>query len=332
MNEFSEVPVLVTGSTGFVGSHLARKLLSLGADVRLLIRDPEAKELAREFSSKGAKVFSGDLRDERAVIEAASGAQYIFHIGAIFREAKFPDSVYFDINVRGTKNILKAAQTHGVKRVIHCSTNGVHGGHSGKPIDETAPYSPSDVYQKSKVEAEKIVLASQVDVSIIRPAMIWGDGDLRFKKLFRGIVRRRLPIIGDGKSWTHWIWVGDLVNSFLLAAIRPEASRQAYLIAGRRPVHLDYVYKTIADLGGVKVLPFKIPVLPIQLLGDVVEGICRPLGIEPPIHRRRADFFIKHRIFNTEKAQRELGFQPESDFEDECEKLYRWYLEHGHLS
>ncbi len=332
---FAGQPVLVTGSTGFVGGHLARRLVDLGADVRLLIRDPETKPFATEMKAKGAIIIPGDLRDLESVTTAVTGTKFVFHIGAIFREAKFADSVYFDINVGGTKNILEAAMSAGTGRVIHCSTNGVHGGHSSTPISENAPFKPSDVYQESKVEAENVVMhayrSGRVDVSIIRPAMIWGDGDLRFKKLFRGVARRRLPIIGDGNSWTHWIWVGDLVQSFLLAAITPAASGQPYLIAGRRPVPLHEVYETIADLAGVSVLPFKVPVKPIQLLGDLVESICRPLSIEPPIHRRRADFFIKHRIFDISKAQTELGFQPAADFTDECARLFRWYKDNGHL-
>jgi len=331
--EFLNVPVLITGSTGFVGGHLTEKLLALGADVRLLVRDPNS-ESATNFESEGAKLFQGDLRSLAEVTEATEGVKFVFHVGAIFREAKFEDSVYFDINVGGTENVLRAAKDAGVSRVIYCSTNGVHGGHSELPIAEDAPFAPSDVYQESKVQSEHSVMAAfekGLDVSIIRPAMIWGEGDLRFKKLFRGIARRRLPIIGDGKSWTHWIHVADLVNAFLLAALKEEASGQAFLIAGERPVRLEYVYETIAKLAEVDVLPFKIPALPIQIIGSIVETIVRPLGIEPPIHRRRADFFIKHRIFNTEKAQKLLSFKPALKFEAECERVFNWYDRLGHL-
>jgi dihydroflavonol-4-reductase len=331
MSELAQIPVLVTGANGFVGSHLTRMLHRDGARVRIFVRDANT-ETVKEFSSLGVEVATGDLRDLTSVQSAVSGMHYVFHVGAIFREAKFPDEVYFEINLGGTQNIIEACKNNGVKRLVYCSTNGVHGGHSEQPINEVAPFAPSDVYQRSKAAAELAVAeCSDLDYSIIRPAMIWGEGDLRFKKLFRGVARRSLPIIGDGQSWTHWIDVEDLARSFILAAVKPEASRQAYLIAGRRPVRLEYVYQTIAKLAGVKVLPFKVPALPIQLLGSVVELMVRPFGIEPPLHRRRADFFIKHRIFDISKAQRELGFAPRGEFEEECERVFRWYQDNGHL-
>jgi nucleoside-diphosphate-sugar epimerase len=331
MNQITGSKALVTGANGFVGSHLTRMLLRQGAKVRVLVRNKELP-VVKEFASLGAEVFTGDLRDAQTVKNAASGIDYVFHIGAIFREAKFPDEVYFDINLGGTRNVITACRESGVRRLLYCSTNGVHGGHSESPVSEDAPFAPSDVYQQSKAAAEREVAnCEDLDFAIIRPAMIWGEGDLRFLKLFRGVSRRRLPIIGDGKSWTHWIDAEDLAQAFILAAVRPEASRQAYLIAGNRPVPLEYVYQTIAKLAGVKVLPFKIPALPIQLLGSLVELLVKPLGIEPPLHRRRADFFIKHRIFDTSKARRELGFCPRGDFEEECERVFRWYQAQGYL-
>ncbi len=324
---------LVTGATGFVGGHLAKRLLDDGCDVTLLVRN-ERSDAAIRLQQLGAKIIAGDLRVRDSVAKAAKDVDIIFHVGAIFREAKFPDQVYFDINVGGTKNLLESAEN--CERFIYCSTNGVHGGLSSDPIDESAPFHPSDTYQQSKLEAERLLeeFAGKTGLrwSTIRPAMIWGDGDLRFKKLFRGVAHRKLPIIGTGKTWCHFIWVHDLVESFLLAATRDEAVGRAYLIAGERPVQLDYVYKCIAQHAGVSVLPFRVPVLPLQLLGDLVETVCLPLGIEPPIHRRRADFFIKHRIFDISRAQRELGFKPRHSFEQECQMLFRWYQENGYLS
>jgi dihydroflavonol-4-reductase len=323
---------LLTGASGFVGGHLATKLLDVGADVSLLLRDPDSIS-AKKFKAAGAKIFPGDLRDRSAVEKATKDQTYIFHIGAIFREAKFPDSVYYDINVGGTNNLLESASS--CKRFIYCSTNGVHGGKSDQMVDESAPFNPTDTYQRSKLAAEEAVRdfsrKTGLRYSIIRPAMIWGDGDLRFKKLFQGVAQRKLPIIGTGRTWCHFISVHDLVESFLLAATKDKAVGEAYLIAGQRPVYLEYVYETIAKLASVKVLPFKVPVLPLQLLGDLVETICLPFGIEPPLHRRRADFFIKHRIFDISKAKRDLEFAPEKTFEAECSELFSWYKENGHL-
>jgi nucleoside-diphosphate-sugar epimerase len=159
--------------------------------------------------------------------------------------------------------------------------------------------------------------------------MIWGEGDKRLLKLFKGVARRRFPIIGSGATLTHWIYVHDLVNGFLLAAEKEAALGQVYIIAGRRPASIEELVNAVADAAGVKPLPFKIPALPVQLLGSACEVVCRPFGIEPPIYRRRVDFFTKDRCFNTEKAKRDLGFEAQGDFTDEVKNIYSWYQEQG---
>ncbi len=335
MPGFAGKKVLVTGSTGFVGGHLARRLLDIGALVTLLVRSTSNPETVQKFVEQGAKISTGDLTDPAAVDQAVSGQEFVFHCAALYREAKFPDEAYFQVNVDGTRNLLESAQRHGVRRFIHTSTIGVHSHIAHPPANESEPYHPTDVYQVSKVEAETLALgyfrSGKLDGVVLRPAMIWGEGDRRIFKLFRGVAHRSLPIIGTGKTWTHWIYVQDLVDAYLLAAEAPRASGQIYLIAGKRPVYLREVYQSIAKLAGVSLLPFRVPAWPIQFIGSIVEILCRPLGIEPPIHRRRADFFIKNRWFDTSKAQAELGFSPRGDFDDEVRTIFSWYHQHGWL-
>ncbi|MBX7144643.1 MAG: NAD-dependent epimerase/dehydratase family protein [Oligoflexia bacterium] len=338
MSSLAGEKALVTGATGFVGGHLARRLLQEGAKVTILVR-PNSPALAgkavAELKSLGAEVALGDVSDREAVFSAIKGQAYIFHCAALYREARFSDDLYFKVNLEGTKNVLDAAVASGVKRAVHTSTIGVHSHISNPPADETEPYHPTDVYQVSKVEAEKYARAlfesGALRGAIIRPAMIWGEGDRRILKLFRGIARRRLPLIGSGKEWTHWIYVHDLVDAYIAAALRKEAVGQLYIIAGRRPVPMREVYRTIAGLAGVKLLPISVPAWPIQLLGSLVEAACRPFGWEPPLHRRRADFFIKNRAFDTTKALRDLAFCPRYDFEEEAQRVFTWYKENGWL-
>jgi nucleoside-diphosphate-sugar epimerase len=283
----------------------------------------------------GVELVLGDVNDKPSLAGAVAGVDAVFHLAALYREAKFPDSEYWRVNLEGTRNVLEAVSTAGRARLIHCSTNGVHGPAEGDPIDETAPYGPCDVYQESKAEAEKLVFAwgkeGKIDACIIRPTMIWGPGDRRIFKLFKGVARRVLPVVGDGTTRFHWILVHDLARAFVLAAENPSTRGEAYLIGGRRIVTLRHTMQTIAQTYGVKLLPFRVPALPIQLAGSVVEALCRPFGIEPPLHRRRCDFFIKTRAFNCSKAVRELGFTTTYDFEDECAYVAKWYRDNGWL-
>ncbi|MGI6525118.1 MAG: NAD-dependent epimerase/dehydratase family protein [Bdellovibrionota bacterium] len=324
--------VLVTGSTGFVGSYLCKELTNSGYTVRALIRDDSKRDVL-----KGVPVefVHGDITDRTSLLNAMDGVESVFHIAAIFREAKYADSVYFEVNTKGVQNVFEAAVEKGVTRVIHCSTGGVHSHIPNPPANEREPYRPADVYQLSKCEGEKVALefirSGKIQGSIIRPAMIWGPSDRRLLKLFKGISRRLLPIIGDGKTLFHWILVTDLARAFRLANETPAANGQVYIIAGRRPVTIRETYQAIAKEAGVKVLPFRLPAPPLQLIGTILEKICVPLSIEPPLYRRRVDFFTKTRAFDCSKAQRDLGYQAEHTFEEEVHIIYQWYKRNGWL-
>ncbi len=319
--------VLVTGSSGFVGSCLCRELLKYGYKVRALCRP--SSNLGKLSDLKNIEIVIGDVTDPQSLLKAFIGVKAVFHIAALYREARFPDSEYWRVNFEGTRNVLEAAQKSGVQKIIHCSTIGVHSHIAFPPANEQEPYAPTDIYQESKTEAEKLVLEwfreKKIGGSVIRPAMIWGPGDTRFRKLFDGIKNRRFPLIGSGETLCHWILVDDLVRAFRLALESSHSDGQVYIIAGRKPVTLRYTMETIAKFYAVKLWPLSIPVLPVQLLGSLCEMICKPFGIEPPLHRRRADFFIKNRAFDCSKAKRDLGFEAGQSFEEEVQLTGRSY-------
>lgn len=323
---------LVTGAAGFVGSHLVAELKAEGYTVRAMVRDRGRLGM---LDPAGIDLVVADITDRDALSRAFEGADLVFHIAALYREVRFPDSEYFRVNTEGTRNVFDIAQACSVKQVLHCSTIGVHSHIAHPPADESEPYAPTDVYQISKMEGEKIAFerlrSGAIGGAVIRPAMIWGPGDTRFLKLFRGIARRRLPLIGSGRVWTHWIYVKDLARAFRLAAEIPAANGELFIIAGNQPVLLCDVFTEIARCYGVRLLPVRIPVLPLQIAGRIVELICKPFGVEPPLHRRRADFFIKSRAFDCQKAARVLGFKAASSFLEELRSIAEWYRKAGWL-
>ncbi len=336
MDALKSKKVLITGATGFVGTHLTRRLLNVGADVQVLVRNTSSHELLSEFESLGATICFGDVCDRDSVFQAVEGREFVFHIAALFRQAKFPDEVYYEVNVEGTRNVLDAAEELGVKRVVHCSTVGVHSHIPNPPANEDEAYRPGDIYQVTKCEGEKLASerfrSGRLGGVVVRPAMIWGEGDMRMLKLFRGVANSKFPIIGSGKTLTHWVYVHDLVEGFLLAATSENANAQTYILAGERPASISELVKTVARYAGVKPLPFRVPALPVQLLGSFMEVVCKPFGVEPPIYRRRVDFFTKDRSFDISKAQRELGYKPKQTFETEVKNILSWYQQENLLS
>ncbi len=302
--------VLVTGGTGFTGGHLARTLAGKGVVVRCLVRP---RSDARALQAPGIELFEGELTSATEVAAAAAGCERIYHVAAIFRTAGHPDSHYYDVNVGGTENVLAAARQHGCERVVHCSTGGVHGHVANGPADENYRFQPDDVYQRSKVEGEmraRAAIEKGQPVSIFRPGAIYGEGDLRFLKLFRSISKRRFIMIGSGRTHLHLVHVDDMVQGIELCGTRPEAIGQTFIIAGPEAPTLNEIAATTADVCGVPRPKLHIPVWPVYLAGALCEAICVPLKINPPLHRRRVGFFTHNRDFDIGKARRLIGYAP----------------------
>jgi nucleoside-diphosphate-sugar epimerase len=321
---------LVTGAAGFVGSEVCRELISNGYQVTALVRETSDRSA---LAGLPVTFVIGDITDRASLYAAFPGHEYVFHIAALFRETTVSDQAFFDVNVSGTKNVLEVSRDVGVKRLIYCSTTGVTGDIKNPPGDESSPYAPRDVYQRSKTDAEKYLFAEmanpKTEIVIIRPIMIWGPGDTRLFKLFKGIKRGRMPIIGDGKTLFHFVLVSDLARGFRLAAEIEAAKGNLYLIGGKEIVPISRVFETIAQEVGGKVLPFRIPLLPVLLLAKLCELVCKPFGIAPPLYPRRVDFYAKTRAFCCKKASKELGFEAQNSFEQEVKITADWYRRHG---
>ena len=325
--------VLVTGASGFTGSHLALELKARGHDVSGLVRSP-GKARAKELQAAGIELAIGDLTDAQSVIDAAKGCDIIYHIAAAYREAKHPDEVYRQVNVGGTRNVLDAAERHKVKRVVHCSTVGVHGDVK-VPADENAPFGPGDIYQITKLEGEMLArarFANGITGTVVRPAAIYGPGDMRFLKLFRAIDKRAFRMIGTGQVHYHLTFISDLVDGIIRCGEREEAAGNVYILAGPRYTTLDTLAQAIAKVLGRPLRRGRIPVAPVIAAARLCEIICKPLAIEPPLYVRRVEFFVKSRGFNIDKARNDLGYAPMVDIEEGLARTAHWYRLNGLLN
>jgi nucleoside-diphosphate-sugar epimerase len=324
--------VLVTGATGFTGGHLARHLAARGHEVRVLVRDPSR---AHALAAAGCELAAGDLAAPASLASAVAGCEVVYNIAALYRQAGLPRETYARVNADAVGALVDASAAAGVRRVVHCSTVGVHGDVEHPPADEDAPLRPGDVYQETKVEGERIGRAAAartgVELTIVRPSGIYGPGDRRLLKLFRGVARRRFVILGSGRIFYHLTYVEDLAEGIRLAGEVPAAANRAYILAGAEVTTLDELVGRIAKVAGVEPPRLHLPVWPVWMAGAACEALCAPLGIEPPLYRRRVDFFTKSRAFSIDRARRELGFAPAVGLDEGIHRTLAWYREQGWL-
>jgi dihydroflavonol-4-reductase len=303
---------LVTGAGGFTGLALARSLAARGHRVRGMVRNPaHADELARA----GVEVVTGDVRDPALLRRAVESVDVVYHLAAVFRRAGVPDSEYRTVHVDATRHLIEAAAEAGVRRVVHCSTVGVHGHVAGDaPATEDAPFHPMDIYQQTKLEGEwmarETARRTGVPLTVVRPGPIYGPGDRRLLKLIGGVARRRFKLLGDGSPRFQMVYVDDLIEGFRLAGEQPNAVGRTYIITGQEAPTLRELVDEIASVAQVAPPRIRLPVWPFWLLGAACEAVCVPFGIEPPIFRRRVKFFTSNRWFDTTRARRELGYAP----------------------
>jgi len=324
--------VALTGASGFTGGRLLSALREKGHHVSALVRPQSVSE---EIKGSGTRIVPGDLRDAGAIEALVEDAEAVVHVAAVYRTAGHPDSYYRDVNVGGTERLLEAAARAGVARFVHTSTVGVYGHVEHPPADEESPMAPGDVYQETKAEADRLALAFHrtrgLPVTVVRPGAIYGPGDRRLLKVFRAIARGRYLRFGSGRACYHPVYIDDLVAGFLLALERPEAVGEAFILAGPRYVTQDELAACVARHTGGRVLPLRLPAAPLRWAGALCEAVCIPLGIEPPLHRRRAEFFTNNRAFSIEKARRLLGYSPAVDFDEGVRRTAAWYREAGWL-
>jgi dihydroflavonol-4-reductase len=328
------VRALVTGATGFVGSHVAHALADRGDDVRVLLRRSSRLD---NIADLACEPVVGDLLDAGAVCKAVEGCELVFHVAADYRLwCRNPHELY-RANVDGSLNVLRAAQASGVRRVVYTSTVGALGiPPDGVPGTEDAPVALQDMvghYKRSKFLAEQEVrrFASSegLPVVIVSPSTPVGDGDLKptpTGKVIVDFLNKRMPAYVQ--TGLNLIDVRDVAAGHLLAAERGVPGER--YILGHQNMTLREILELLADITGMKAPKRQIPLWVAMAAGYVdsaVEGGL--LRREPRIPLEGVRMAHKMMYFDASKAIRELGL-PQSPVREALARAVQWYRDHGY--
>ena len=327
--------VLITGGTGFIGSRLVNRCLQRGDQVRVfgLVNTPAEEENKKELEKLGVEFLLGSVTEKEDVVKAVEGIDVVFHLAAAQHEANVPDLHFWKINVVGTRNIATAAEEAGVRRFVHGSTIGVYGEVSDGTVNEESPLNPMNIYGETKKEGENVVLNidGKMEVVVVRIPETYGPGDRRLLKLFKAIKGGKFFNIGSGQNKHHVMYVEDLIDGFFVAAESKEAVGQIFLLAGNDVLTTDEMIVAIAEAMDKNPPKLRVPLWPFIVAAVFFEMTMKPLGKQPPLHRRRMDFFRKSFVLSGEKAKNTLGFAPQTTFSQGAKLTADWYKENNML-
>jgi nucleoside-diphosphate-sugar epimerase len=323
--------ILVTGASGFTGSNLCARLLRDGHSVVATVRPSSRTEVLR---SMGVECRTVDITDPDAVARSFDGVTSVYHIAAAYRTEHSDRTEFHRVNVEATRNLLEAAAAANVRRFVHCSTVGVQGRIQHPPASEEYRLQPGDHYQESKLQGERLAreyAARGLPVSVVRPVGIYGPGDTRFLKLFRGIARGRFAMIGTGRTLYHLTYIDDLVDGIVRAGTADSAVGEVFTLAGPRYTTLNELVALVAAAVDSRPPRLRIPFPPVYAAAVACEGLCRWLRVSPPLYPRRVEFFSHDRAFTIDKATRLLGYRPGVDLEEGLRRTAAWYRTQGLL-
>ncbi len=325
--------ILVTGATGFLGSALTRGLLQQKQEVRILARDVDK---ARTQFGKAVTIIPGEITDVAQVQQAVDGASTVYHLVGRLYHPSVPTELYRMTHVEGTRILLTACQKQPqLQRIVHCSTTGVHGVTGPTPAAEDAPYAPTNPYEATKLESEMLALQAHrtqgLPVSVVRPGLVYGPGDLHLLGFFASIKKGLFRVIDGGKALLHPIYIDDMTQAFLLCAEQPQAIGHSYNIAGSSPVTIHQLATAIAHALGKELPRESIPLWLANLASDIFAVIPGFAGERAPLTRSRVQFLTNSRVYNTSRAETELGFQPQVDLDTGMQHTAQWYTKHGYL-
>lgn len=321
--------VLVTGPTGFIGSHLTETLLNKGYHVKCLVRKTSNLKWLKDLN---VELVYSDLFDKKILSEAISDISYLYHVAGV-TFAKRKEEFYLG-NRDATKSLIDICYkaNPSIKRFIHVSTQAVVGPSLSKdhPVDETAGYNPLTTYGLSKMEAEKIVREyfGKMNCTIVRPPAVYGPRDVAIFEFFKAMSRGLQPMIGFGDKLVSLIHVYDLVNGFVMSGESPKAINNIFFISSEKYYSWREVGDITCKIMNKNALRIKVPHFTVYTLGFLSQ-VFAMFSSKPAILNLEKSREITQAYWtcSVEKAKKDFGFKEELSLEQGIENTVKWYKE-----
>lgn len=326
--------IFITGVTGFLGSHFAEYAAARHEVAGLCHSDPRIKrKLRAHLERRGVKLHQGSILNGTSLTAAMEGADCVCHFAAAFKESNVDDEYFRRLNVDGTVNVVEAAARAGVRRFVHCGTAGIYGQRIEGTIDESFEARPWNIYERTKLEAERHLRAKArelgIEYVILRPTAVYGPRDDRLLKLFKSAAKGRFPLFGEGEGRRHMVYVTDLADAFLRACEIPGAASKEMIVGGPCAVPLREMLHLLAEAIHRPACGPHLPLKPMLLLAAVTEDTCKVIKVRPPIYRRRMDFYLNDAEFSSKLANDVLGWRPQVDLPEGFQKTFMAYCQDG---
>ncbi len=318
----------VTGATGFVGSHLVEALVARGDEVIALARRPEGAQALRR---QGAQPVAGSLEDEEALRRALEGVDVIYHVAGL---TSGTEAELLAVNEAGTRRLLDlAGHPSTPPRFVLVSSQAALGPSPiGRPLDETAPCRPLTAYGRSKLAGERLVTASALPWSVVRPPPVYGPRDREFLRLFR-IARWGLaPVFGTGAQELSLVYVEDLVQVVVQAGTHPDAPRHVVHAAHPEIARARDVARAAGRALGRSPLLVPVPGALAAPIVGLIARAARAAGRRTVVGPdKMAEFLAPSWLLDPSKAGALLGWRAETDLEAGMARTAAWYRRAGWL-
>ena len=318
--------MLITGASGFVGSHLAEVLARHKVKVKLLVRSTSRIPFK---PTAQMELCYGDVTDLESVRKAMKGVKVVYHLAGILRGS---DREQFEnVNARGTENVCKAmAEEKSAKRLVCVSSLSAAGpSQIGRAINEKDPCRPVSLYGETKLKGERIALSygKKFQVSVIRPAAVYGPRETDIFAYFK-MVRQGLVLIpGDGSQEISFVHVADVVDSIILAGQSPKAVGQVYFVSDGKSYRWEDFAGVVGRVLKRSFITIRVPMGIVRIVAELGELGAKMTGKPTMINRDKIkEGMVPAWVCSNEKIRKQLGFKPRFDLEKGIRDAVQFYL------